>query len=305
VVFCAAMAKKPKISIVGPGRLGTALAVALNEAGFGVEEIVSRDNPQSKRRARQLASRIGATAVTAAQAKFAADVIWLCVGDGAIRGCAESLREVSPIRWNGKVVFHASGALSSDELGALRKRGASVASVHPMMSFVHAAKPSLRGVTFALEGDAEAVRVARGVVREVGGETISISKRQKSLYHAWGAFGSPLIIAELAAADRIAHQLGLSPAKARKTLAPMLRQTLENYLAHGPAKAFSGPLVRGDVGTVRAHLKVLEQVPGAKELYLALARTAIRALPVGNQAELRELLGSRNRKNSQSQKRSR
>jgi predicted short-subunit dehydrogenase-like oxidoreductase (DUF2520 family) len=291
MIFCAAMGKKLEIAIVGPGRLGTALAGALEEAGYSIEEIVSRDRANSLGRARRLAKKLGSQAATINRAELSAGVIWICVGDSAIRDCAESLAQSRPDIWKGKVVFHSSGALASDELKSLRKRGALVASVHPMMSFVHAAKPALAGVTFALEGDAGAVRTARAIVRKLKGNCIEIAKKDKALYHAWGGFASPLIVAELATADLIARKIGIVPDMARKTLAPILRQTIENYIEHGPAAAFSGPIIRGDVGTVRRHLDALKSVPQAREVYVMLARAAVRELPAGKRAELKELLG--------------
>ena len=90
--------------------------------------------------------------------------------------------------WKGKVVFHSSGALSSRELSSLRKAGAFVASVHPMMSFVHHGAEATFEVPFALEGDAKALRVAKSIVRDLGGESLLISAANKPLYHAFGAF---------------------------------------------------------------------------------------------------------------------
>jgi predicted short-subunit dehydrogenase-like oxidoreductase (DUF2520 family) len=264
--------------------------MALRQAKYSIDEIVSRDRPDSLRRARHIAKELDSRAVGIGSAMLSAGVIWICVGDGAIRDCAESLAQSHPGTWKGKVVFHSSGALASDELRSLRNRGALVASVHPMMSFVHAAKPSLAGVTFALEGDAKALRIARAIVRDLNGNSIVVAKKDKALYHAWGGFFSPLIVAELATADLIARKLGISPATARKTLAPILRQTVENYIAHGPAAAFSGPIIRGDVETVRRHLDVLKKVPQAREVYLTLARAAVKELPAGRRAELKELL---------------
>lgn len=281
--------KKPSFAIVGPGRLGAALAFALREADFTIDEIVARDERGSLRRATRVARELRTAASTMSNASLRAAVIWLCVSDTAIRSCAELLSKKHLV--DGKTVFHSSGALSSDELTALRNRGAHVASVHPMMSFVQGSRPSLAGVTFALEGDQAALRVARRIVRELKGEVITVAKRDKPLYHAWGAFASPLIIAELATADSIAIALGIPAAKARKTLAPILRQTIENYIANGPAAAFSGPIVRGDVETVRKHLRVLKSAPDAREVYLRLARVAVRRLPAGKKDELAKLLG--------------
>ncbi len=280
---------KPKICIVGPGRLGSALALALHAAGYAIAEIVSRDRSESRRRARALAKRVSARAVTLANAPLSCELIWICVPDREIASAAASLAAVRQ-DWRGTTVFHASGALTSDLLAPLAEAGACVASVHPMMTFVRAAAPSLAGVSFAVEGDAQAARVARDMVRRLNGTLIKIAKEDKRLYHAWGAFASPLLICQLATADRIAAELGLSAAQARATLAPIFRQTIENYIAHGPAEAFSGPLVRGDAATVRAHLDELSRVAGAQQVYLALADAGIRSLPVENRQQIEQAL---------------
>ena len=115
-----------------------------------------------------------------------ADVVWFCVPDREIARAAGRLAGI--VDWKGKIALHSSGALGSDELRGLRRRGAAVASVHPLMTFVSRSVPSLKGVPFALEGDAAALRVAGRIVRDLGGEAFSISKNKKLAYHAWGAF---------------------------------------------------------------------------------------------------------------------
>lgn len=283
------MSGRPALTIVGPGRLGTALARALYSAGYAVDEIVARATAESLRHARSLARRVHARATTLDGANFAAPVVWICVGDRDISSMARDLAPVA--EWRGKTVFHASGALSSDELTPLRRRGAAVASVHPMMSFVHDSPPSLAGVGFGLEGDAPALRRARHIVADLKADAFSLKKSAKGLYHAWGAFGSPLLIMELTVAERIARRAGLTPDAARRVLEPMVRRTIDNYFARGRAKAFSGPFVRGDIATVQRHLKELARVPGAREVYLALARAAIKDLPVANRRAIAKLLG--------------
>jgi predicted short-subunit dehydrogenase-like oxidoreductase (DUF2520 family) len=188
------------------------------------------------------------------------------------------------------VALHSSGALASDELHGLRLRGGAVASVHPLMTFVRRSIPSLKGVPFALEGDPAAVRAARRVVNDLGAEPFSISRDRKMPYHAWGAFTSPLLIALLVTAERVARAAGLSSAEARRKALPILRQTLANYARLGPAGAFSGPIVRGDARVVRQHLKELKKVPEARAVYLALARAGLHYLPARNRRELEKLL---------------
>jgi predicted short-subunit dehydrogenase-like oxidoreductase (DUF2520 family) len=276
--------KKPAISIVGAGSLALALAPALQAGGYRIDEIIVRG-----RRPLAMARKVGARAETFDTASYTAQVFWLCVSDGAIREVACQLASLA-VPWQGRYVLHSSGALSSDELDAVRKRGARVASLHPMMTFVRSSAPSLSGVGFAVEGDAPAVTLARRIVRELGGHIFGIRKSAKPLYHAWGAFGSPLLIMELAVAEQVARAAGMSPKEARRTIEPIVRRTIDNYFAHGAAASFSGPLVRGDVGTVRRHLEQLSKVAGAREVYLALARSAVRNLPVARRAELQRLL---------------
>ena len=137
------------------------------------------------------------------------------------------------------------------------------------MTFVHASIPSMKGVPLSLEGDAKAVRVARQIARDLKAEAFSISKSKKSAYHAWGGFASPLLIALLVTGEKVAQAAGLTSADARRKMLPILRQTLANYAKLGPAAAFSGPIVRGDASVVRNHLKELERIAGAREVYLA------------------------------------
>lgn len=283
-----AMAAKPAVAIIGPGRLGTALAVELQKAGYRVREIVSRAASRSRRKARELAKVTHARATTSETARLDAGLIWFCVPDREISGAA---RQLAPrTGWKGKLVFHSSGALASEELDVLRRRGAPVAAVHPLMTFVRGAIPALEGVPFGVEGDAAAVRAARAIVRRLGGEAFEVPKNRKAAYHAWGTFTSPLLVAMLVTMEQVARAAGLSKAEARRNMLPIVRQTLANYARLGPAGAFSGPIVRGDAAIVRKHLRALQKVPGSREVYVALARAALRHLPARNRRELESAL---------------
>jgi len=325
---------KPTIAIVGAGSLATFLAVALDDAGFTITEIVSRDSPPSRRKAQKLAVKVGAQAVTADSAALDATLLWFSVPDREIRGAASALAarlavcalpvetglapsplRVVPIPSTGdaasrvstgafhkqgrphakrdykvRFAFHSSGALSSRELAPLRSAGAEVASVHPLMTFVAGARPSLTGVPFAVEGDAPATRVARRIVRQLGGESFALPSSRKAAYHAWATMTSPLLLAYLVTLEEAAHVAGLSRQDARRTSLPIIRQTLANYSRLGPARSFSGPMVRGDAETVAKHLAALNKHPGAREVYMALARAALRGLPVKNRDGLNQLL---------------
>lgn len=266
------------------------MALSLRRAGYRIESVISRSRGESLQNARKLARQVAALASVGPPAGVRAGIVWLCVPDGEIARAAAAIAD--KIAWEGKVALHSSGALTSDELGALRDRGAAVASVHPLMTFVRGSQPSLVGVPFAIEGDAAAVRVARRIVTEVGGRAYSICKKDKAAYHAWGAFASPLFTALLVTAEQVAAAAGVERKEARRRIIPILLQTLANYAAFGAAGAFSGPLVRGDVDTVKRHLRVLSKVRPAHDVYLALARAALRYLPAKTKNALRRVLGS-------------
>jgi predicted short-subunit dehydrogenase-like oxidoreductase (DUF2520 family) len=281
---------KPRVSIVGAGNLANTLAVALQGVGYRIDQIVSRDRSPSLRRARRLAGELGATAVMAAKAHIQAELVWFCVPDGAIAGATTAMQEAGD--WRGKVALHSSGALTSDELTKLKMRGAAVASVHPMMTFVRGSRPPLVGVPFAVEGDVTAVRMARHIVKNLGGRAYSIRKEDKAAYHAWGTFASPLLTALLVTSEQVATAAGLRPREAKRRMLPILKQTLANYAAFDAAGAFSGPMIRGDIDTVKRHLRILRRIPVAKEVYRSLAQAALVYLPGKNKPALARVLNS-------------
>jgi predicted short-subunit dehydrogenase-like oxidoreductase (DUF2520 family) len=282
-----AMTAKPRIAIVGAGNLGNALALALRDAGFVIASVIARSKGESFGKAQRLAKRVGAKA-SVLPADPNSDLIWFCVPDSEIARVAAAFAE--EVSWKGKVALHSSGALSSAELEPLRRNGAAVASVHPLMTFVRGSHPSLAGVPFAIEGDAVATRVARRIVRDLGGEPYSIRKEDKAAYHAWGTFASPLVTALLATTEQVASLAGIDRKHAVQRMMPILRQTLANYAELGGPNAFSGPIIRGDVDTVRRHLGVLRGLPAARRVYSSLARSALQYLPAKNRRALKRIL---------------
>jgi predicted short-subunit dehydrogenase-like oxidoreductase (DUF2520 family) len=286
------MAAKPQIALVGPGRLGSALAIALAKAGYKIREIVARDT--SSVVVRKLSRAVTAKAASMRSAKLDADLVWFCVPDREIATVARKLASLTS--WKGKAALHSSGALASDELHFLRRRGATVASVHPLMTFVPGSVPLLKEVPFALEGDPKAVDIVRRIVRDLGGQSFAIDKRYKAAYHAWGGFASPLIIALLATAERVASRAGFSSSDARTKMLPIVRQTIANYAKFGPAAALTGPLVRGDAAVVREHLRVLQKVPVAREVYRALARAALQTIPAQKKNAIKKIIGPDSRR---------
>jgi predicted short-subunit dehydrogenase-like oxidoreductase (DUF2520 family) len=278
---------KRTISIVGPGNLGSALATELARIGYPIRYIATR-NATSNAPLKALARRTKSKVVTLGDRPLDTDIVWLTVPDDAIAGVARQLATAQS--WKGKIVLHPSGARTSDELSALKKKGAHVASAHPMMTFVRGRRPQWRGVPFDIEGDEPAVDTAYEIATTLGASPYVLEKRHKTLYHAFGSFASPLAIALMSAMEQVAEAAGVPPGEAKRMIRPLLLRTLDNYFRKDAARAFSGPLVRGDVQTVRKHLAELKRAPHARDVYIALARAAIKTLPVKNREALEEAL---------------
>jgi predicted short-subunit dehydrogenase-like oxidoreductase (DUF2520 family) len=281
-------ADKPAITLIGAGNLAQALGPALKAAGYKIDFVAARETASSRRRAAMLAGALEARTQSLNDAGPASDILWICHTDDALAETAKLLARKPG--WSGKIVFHSSGALTSDVLAPLKRKGASTASLHPMMTFVSGAIPKMEEVPFAVEGDTRAVAVARRIVRNLGAEIFAINKAAKPLYHALGSFSSPLIVAALVTAERVGQGAGLSASQTRRVMGPILRQTMKNYAERGAAAAFSGPIKRGDINTVLRHLKELKRVPGASEVYRALVKSALMDLPSAKRKELIKLV---------------
>lgn len=283
---------------MGAGKLATALSLALRKAGHEVQIVPGRSGGRVKMKPDQLV-REPALATSAALTTLAPQVVWLCVPDSAISDVAKRIsRELD---WKGRAAFHSSGALAGDELNSLRRRGAAVASVHPLMTFVPGSRPPLAGVPFAIEGDAAAVRAARQIVGDLGGGAFPIRRKDKAAYHAWATLLSPLFTSLLATSERVAALAGVRRSSVRTRAVPILLQTLANYAAFGPAQGFSGPIVRGDADTIERHVGVLRKIPAARNVYRSLAAAALAYLPARNKARIAKALrSSKSQKNQRS-----
>jgi len=281
-------AKPVTVTLIGAGNLAYALGPALKTAGYRIDAIASRNRAASRRRAATLAKKTGANAILLDQIVPASDITWLCHTDDALPETARILAQRPG--WKGKIVFHSSGALTSDVLSPLQQAGAHAASMHPMMTFVLGTKPRMVDVPFAIEGDPRAVAAAKQIAKAFKSKVFEIKKEAKVLYHAFGSFTSPMLVVTLVTAERVGKAAGLTQKQLRTIMRPILLQTLHNYLEGGAAAAFSGPIKRGDLNTIRRHLENLSKVPGASEVYRALVKSALMDLPGRNKRELLELL---------------
>jgi predicted short-subunit dehydrogenase-like oxidoreductase (DUF2520 family) len=256
-----------RVGVVGAGRLGTALAAALREAGVEVEGPAGRGKVPRD-----------------------CEAVVLCVPDGEIPAAAATVAGAAPL------VGHTSGAT---RLAALKAAGGAAFGLHPLQTFPERA-PSVgaasaervpggtapaerapggaldafRGAGCAVAGSTpEALDFAVRLARALGMTPFEIGDEGRAAYHAAASVASNFTVTLLAAAERIAAGAGLAPHEARALLAPLVRRTVESVAELDPERALTGPIARGDHGTVEAQRRALEDAaPELLDLFDELVR---------------------------------
>lgn len=265
------------VALIGLGNWGTSLAYGLLSAGLPLPEIVMRG------RTRPNVS--GLPVVRWRQARLDASILWLCVPDGEIAEAAAQIAEARDLRR--QIVVHSSGALTVDALAAARRGGATVAAVHPVMTFPTRSPVPLTRVLFGIETASPAARrILSGVVRRLGGTAFRVDGRHKALYHAAGTLASPLLVSALTAAMETARAAGLKEHDAEAVVEALAEATMRNVFTRGATQSFSGPFARGDADTLKLHLQALAGHPILAGVYRSLAWHALDSLPVRNRRAL-------------------
>ncbi len=265
------------LAIVGAGRVGRALGRRFREKGWKIGAVITRNEASARKAVRFIGAGRAHTGIS--RAALVSRVILIATPDDEIAAVAHELARIGCAELRGKVVLHTSGAQGSGVLSILKAQGAAVGSMHPLQSFSGVSVPSLEGRVFAIEGDTQAVRVARQMARSLGGSPIRIPSEKKPLYHAAAAMAAGHTLAVAEAATQMLVSLGMKRGEAVRALLPLTRRVLDNFEALGARAAWTGPLSRGDFKVVRAHLNALCEPP--KEFahaYEALSRLAVRVL---------------------------
>ena len=261
---------RPSVSIVGCGTVGTAIGKLLARAGYPIRGVATR-SPDTAQRAAKI---VGAERHSDCPWHISrqAEVVFITTPDDAIQSTCKAIADNKGFDKDA-VVIHCSGALSSDVLSSARDCGAAVASLHPLQSFasVEQAEALVPGSFCAIEGDDAALPVLRRLVTDLGGVLMEISADGKILYHAAAVVASNYLVTLMNLALELDRAAGMSPDVSFKALLPLIKGTLENIDTKGIPEALTGPIARGDVETVAAHLEVMEErVPGLLRIYKTL-----------------------------------
>jgi predicted short-subunit dehydrogenase-like oxidoreductase (DUF2520 family) len=263
----------PSVGIVGAGAVGTALGVAIARAGWPVVAVASRDAGR-RNRFRGLVPDARAFIEPAAMLDEV-ELVVLAVPDDAIPSVVEPLR-----MYSGQAMVHTSGLLGADVLSPALAAGSQIGAFHPLVSFtadVDRSVEALKGATIALEGDDRLMGLLADLAEAIGGVPVRLPRGTKPAYHAAAVLASGGLVALLDAIVTLGAAAGLDERGALAVYGRLIEQTLANARAVGVQAALTGPITRGDVGTLEAHLAVLKRLaPDVLELYLAAARRELR-----------------------------
>ena len=242
-----------KTGFIGAGTTGTALAVRLSQKGCPVVAVSSRTLSS----AQKLAGLVPNCGVchTAQEVAEAAGLVFITTPDDVIaQVCSE-------VQWHeGQSVVHCSGAHSVDILDPAKKLGAAVGSFHPLQTFadVDQAIENLPGSTFALEAREPLLSTLKELTSLLNGNWVELKPGDKVLYHAAAVFACNYMVTLVKLALDLWQDFGVSQKEATKTLLPLLRGTINNIGNIGLPDCLTGPVARGDSGTIERHLSALE-----------------------------------------------
>ena len=215
--------QKTAVSIIGSGRLGTALGVALLHRGYSVESLVARRVRRARSAARLLDADVQVLAAKELGSLRPADVFLITVADDQIAGV---VKEMSRLEF-AATALHTSGALSSDVLAPLRKKGWKTGSIHPLLSVSNPGDPIV-GAFWSVEGDEAAVRIGKAIVRDLGGRSFFIRSEDKPLYHAAAVMVSGNVTALFDVALEMLSECGITHDSAQYPVAADCKYSAES-----------------------------------------------------------------------------
>jgi predicted short-subunit dehydrogenase-like oxidoreductase (DUF2520 family) len=256
-----------QIGIAGAGRIGQALGRLLRERGEPVVAVASRNPDRAAVAAAFIGGGVGAA--TYAQLPDRAGRILIAVSDDAVTPVAGILAASGMHRG---AALHTSGVRGAEALAPLAARGVSCGALHPLQTVATREQglQALPGVAFAITGEGPAVVWAERIVRLVGGQALRIGAGQRPLYHAAAVMASNYVVGLIDAAVALMAAAGVQEDAALAALQPLTQASVANAFRLGPSKALTGPIARGDLETVAAHLRALGEVSkSVEQLYRA------------------------------------
>ncbi len=280
--------KMLKLGFIGAGTVGTALAVRLTSKSYRVVAVSRRRQTSAEKLARVISScHVFNNNQDVADA---AELVFITTPDDAIAPVA------SQIRWhNGQSIVHCSGADSTDILKLAKKAGARVGVFHPLQTFasVKQAIENMPGSTFTLEAEEPLLNTLKDMAAALDGNWVELKESDKIAYHAAAVIACNYLVTLVKLATDLWQTFSIPPQQATQALLPLLRGTLNNIDTVGIPQCLTGPIARGDTGTIKKHLIALHKV--APSLLSAYKELGLQTIPIAvakgriNQRQAQEL----------------
>lgn len=256
------------VGIIGPGRVGSAMAYALDNCGYRVVAVSRKVPPGGVLTIRDRNYKT----VSLAEISKEADTLLITTPDGKI---SEIVKQLQVFKLEKKVILQMSGSYSSAILASLQAKGALCGSLHPLQSFatVEQAIENLPGSYFTYEGDETLLENIKILVKELGGVLKTLpSPEAKAVYHAGACIVSNYLVALAWLGTRCLSTAGFTAEEACEALVPLMQGTLNNISSLPLTKALTGPISRGDSGVVENHVRILSrEIPDINRVYCNLA----------------------------------
>ncbi len=262
-----------RIGFIGAGTVGTALAIRLSSRGYRVVAAASRTFASAEKLAQAVK---GCRALSDAQAVAdAADLVFITTPDGAIPQVA------AQVKWHpGQSVVHCSGADSTDTLQPAKDFGAQAGGFHPLQTFagVKQAIDNLPGSTFAVEAEEPLLTTLKEMAAALDGHWIELKASDKVVYHAAAVLACNYLVTLVKLATDLWQTFDVDTPTATRALMPLLKGTLNNIENIGIPNCLTGPIARGDIGTIQKHLATLEAA--APSLVSAYRELGLQTIPM-------------------------
>jgi len=247
---------KNNILFIGAGRLGTTLAWALSQKGFSIPVFYSKEFPKNK--ADYLPDTNFINQLNKENLQNC-DILIITVPDAQIIKVVNYLESLG-VNWQSKLVVHTSGCLSSSELHSLKLKGAEIGSIHPMQTFdsFFIPKEIFRDVVFAVEGDDQVNTFTGSIIKMLNAKLIQLNSEDKILYHIAAVASSNFIVVLLDYVNHLYKKLEFDDKKINELVLPIINQSLINFKQKESKDVLTGPIKRGDLGTIEKHVKYLK-----------------------------------------------
>ncbi|MEA1936314.1 MAG: Rossmann-like and DUF2520 domain-containing protein [Thermodesulfobacteriota bacterium] len=257
---------KDSIAILGMGKVGTAVGNLLRSAGYRIVAVASRSDESAEKGAKYTGGTIYDSLTSAASR---AECIFITTGDDAIASVCEKISKGGGVG-AGKKVVHMSGAGGLDLLESACRAGARIASMHPIQSFadVEGALKNIPGSAFGVTAEEEIKDWAVQIVRDLGGVPCFVSDADRSLYHAAACMASNYLVVLMYMVEEVYGIVGLDRERAVKAFWPLVTGTINNIENQGTVQSLTGPISRGDIGTVKKHIQAFhDRLPEFLDVY--------------------------------------